>query len=239
MRIDKLLAHTGFGSRKDVKQLLKQKAVTVDGKVVIKPNVHVDPDNEEICVYGEKIIYREFIYLMLHKPDGYLSATFNKHAPTAIALVPDEFIHYELAPVGRLDKDTEGFVLLTNDGELNHIVTSPKNNIKKTYHAKIDGKVTDIHQDLFKQGVELDDGYVTKEAELTIIKSNDVSEITLSISEGKYHQVKRMFEAIGMKVIYLKRLSIGALKLDESLQVGDSRLLNEEEMAYILSLKQR
>lgn len=239
MRIDKLLAHTGFGSRKDVKQLLKQKAVTVDGKVVIKPNVHVNPDNEEICVYGEKIIYREFIYLMLHKPDGYLSATFDHHAPTVIDLVPDEFIHYELAPVGRLDKDTEGFVLLTNDGELNHIITSPKNNIKKTYYAKIDGKVTDIHQDLFKQGVELDDGYVTKEAELTIIKSNDVSEITLSISEGKYHQVKRMFEAIGMKVIYLKRLSIGALKLDESLQVGDSRLLNEEEMAYILSLKQR
>jgi len=237
VRIDKLLAHAGFGSRKEVKQLLKKKAVMVDDEIVKKPNVHVDPAQQDILVHGEKVFYEEYIYLMLHKPQGYLSATFDHHAPTVIDLVPEEYQHYPLAPVGRLDKDTEGFVLLTNDGDLNHRLTSPKNNIPKTYFAKIDGKITEVHQALFKHGVELDDGYVTKSAELEILQSGDASEIKVSISEGKFHQVKRMFQAIGTEVTYLKRLSIGELMLDDRLALGESRLLNDEEMNYILRIK--
>lgn len=237
MRIDKLLAHTGYGSRKDVRKLLKDKAVTVDGEIIRKPNVHVDPETEEIYVQGEKVTYQKYIYVMLNKPQGYLSATFDRHTPTVIDLMPEEYQHFSLAPVGRLDKDTEGFVLLTNDGAVNHLITSPKNNVMKTYFAKVDGKVTEAHRDLFHQGVELDDGYVTKPALLNIIKSGDLSEIELSITEGKFHQVKRMFQAIGTEVVYLKRLSIGELTLDDELELGETRVLNEKEMAFIATVK--
>lgn len=239
MRIDKMLANAGYGSRKDVKRLLKNKVVTVDDQIVEKPNIHVDPDLQTICVNGERVVYEKYIYLMLNKPQGYLSATFDHHASTVIDLVPDKYRHYPLAPVGRLDKNTEGFMLLTNDGVLNHIITSPKNNIYKTYLAKIAGEVTEKHRELFKKGIELDDKYITRPAHLDINKSGEISEVLISICEGKFHQVKRMFQAVGMKVIYLKRISIGDLTLDETLKLGDSRLLNEEEMAYIYSLKQR
>lgn len=239
MRIDKLLAHAGYGSRKDVKQLLKNKIVTVDDEIVSKPNEHVDPDRQRVCVNGEKVVYEKNIYLMLHKPQGYLSATYDAEESTVLDLVPEKFRHYDLSPVGRLDKNTEGFILLTNDGLLNHMITSPKNNIYKKYFAKIAGKVTSIHVEQFKKGIQLDDNYITKPAYLEIIKSDEISEIYLSISEGKFHQVKRMFQALDMKVIYLKRVSIGELSLDESLKLGESRLLTEEEMTYIHSLKNK
>lgn len=237
MRIDQFLAHTGFGSRKDVKQLLKQKIVTVDDQIITKPNKHIDPEQVEVLVDGIEVVYQQYVYLMLHKPQGVISATYDDYDETVIDLVPIEYAHYPLAPVGRLDKDTEGLLLLTNDGKINHILTSPKREIFKTYLAEIDGEVKESHIDLFAQGVTLDDGYVTKSAHLTILESGPVSKIELSISEGKFHQVKRMFEAIDTKVIYLKRLSMGELTLDESLPLADVRELNEDEMAYIKRLK--
>jgi len=236
VRIDKLLAHTGFGSRKDVKHLLKKKCVTVDNKVITKSDFHVNPDEQEIAVNGEKVDYQKFIYIMLHKPQGYLSATEDRHERTVIDLVQPEYQHYHLAPVGRLDKDTEGLILLTNDGALNHRLTSPKNEVYKTYFAKIDGTVKEEHVKIFEDGVILDDGYKTKKAFLEIVKSDTLSEIKLSICEGKFHQVKRMFRAIGMEVTYLKRLTIGHLVLDETLQLGEMRLLTDEELKKLYTI---
>ena len=238
MRLDKLLAHTGYGTRKDVKELLKKKQVKVDGVIAKKGNAHINPDVQTVQVGQEIIQYEKYVYLLLHKPPNYISATRDDRDKTVIDLVPDEYQHYDLAPVGRLDKDTEGLVLLTNDGLLNHRLTSPKNEVFKTYYAKIKGKVEPKHIQEFQEGVILDDGYKTKRADLEIIKSDDISEITLSISEGKFHQVKRMFRAINMEVIYLKRLSIGELKLNHSLSLGKIRRLNEEEMNYITVLKE-
>ena len=157
MRIDQFLAHTGFGSRKDVKQLLKKKLVTVDNKVITKSNVHIDPEKAEVVVDGVEVLYEKFVYLMLHKPDGYLSATEDAHGLTVIDLVDPEYWHYKLSPVGRLDKDTEGLILLTNDGKLNHRLTSPKNEVYKTYYAEIDGEVREEHIKTFLNGVTLDD----------------------------------------------------------------------------------
>lgn len=237
MRIDKLLAHVGFGSRKDVKELLKKRCVTVDNKVITKSNIHVNPDEQIITVNDEIVTYQKYVYIMLHKPQNYLSATKDRHDKTVLDLVVDEYKHYDLFPVGRLDKDTEGLILLTNDGELNHRLTSPKQEVFKTYFAKVRGEVTKKHISQFKEGVVLDDGYKTKEANLEIIKSDQISEIKLSISEGKYHQVKRMFQAIGMEVVYLKRLSIGQIWLDETLPLGKMRVLNGEELAYVATMK--
>lgn len=237
MRLDKLLAHTGFGTRKEVRQLVKKRHVTIDSVIAKNANVHVDPAKQEIQVNGETVDYAEFVYLMLHKPQGYLSATEDYRDKTVIDLVPKAYAHFNVFPVGRLDKDTEGLLLLTNDGKLNHELTSPKKDIFKTYYAKIAGHVLPEHIELFASGIVIDDGYKTKPAKLTILTSKDVSEIELSISEGKFHQVKRMFEAIDMKVTYLKRLTMGELKLDEQLKLGDIRPLQEEELNYVLSLK--
>lgn len=237
MRLDKLLAHTGFGTRKDARQLVKKKLVTINDHVVKSTSVHVDLETQIIKVDGEEVFYTEFVYLMLHKPQGYLSATEDKHDKTVIDLVPKRYAHFPLFPVGRLDKDTEGLLLVTNDGKLNHELTSPKKDIFKTYFAKVQGRVESQHIERFKQGITIDDGYQTKPAFLKIVQSEDISEIELAISEGKFHQVKRMFEAVDMKVIYLKRISMGELQLDETLKLGAIRPLNETELAYVLSLK--
>lgn len=237
MRLDKMLAHAGFGSRRDVKELVKKKLVTVDNKVIRNSSIKVNLDKQIVRVQDELVVYKEFIYLMLHKPQGYISATFDHHDKTVIDLVPAAYQHFKVFPVGRLDKDTEGLLLLTNDGKLNHALTSPKRDVFKRYFAKVTGRVEEKHMEEFKQGVTLDDGYKTKPAELRIIKSDAVSEIELSISEGKFHQVKRMFEAIGMKVIYLKRISMEKLLLDDSLKKGEIRELTEAELSYVLSFK--
>lgn len=237
MRLDKLLAHAGYGSRKDVKELLKKKRVEIANKVVVKGNVHVNPQEQIVTVDGEAIYYERYLYMMVHKPQNFISATVDDRDKTVIDLVPEKYQHYDLAPVGRLDKDTEGLILLTNDGMLNHIITSPKTEIYKTYYAKIDGVVEDDHIKKFLDGVVLDDGYKTIKAYLDIVTSGPTSEIELSICEGKFHQVKRMFRAIDMEVIYLKRIRIGDIYLDKDLPIGKTRLLNQIELAYIESLK--
>ena len=230
MRLDKLLANMGYGSRKEVKVLLKQKAVRVDEEVVKDSAMHVDPAKQVVTVFGDRVEYTEFIYLMMHKPQNVISATEDKYDQTVIDLLEPSDQHFEPFPVGRLDKDTEGLLLITNDGQLAHNLLSPKKHVPKWYYAKIDGEVTHADIEAFKLGVTLDDGYHTKPGELKILASGKQSEIELMIQEGKFHQVKRMFEAVGKKVTYLKRLSMGSLVLDETLPLGQYRPLTEQEL---------
>ena len=204
-RIDKILSNLGYGSRSELKKFCKNGLVKVNGKVINNPGVQVDVENDEIIFDGEKVTYKEFIYLMLNKPDGYISATFDKRDPIVLDLIDKEDLVFEPFPVGRLDKDTEGLLVLTNDGQLAHRVLSPKKHVPKTYYAKIEGIVTEEDIKAFAKGVTLDDGYETMPAELIILKSDEISEIELTIHEGKFHQVKRMFEALGKTVVYLKR----------------------------------
>lgn len=233
MRLDKLLANMGYGSRKEVKHLLKQKAVRVDDVVVKDAAMKVDPDKQVVTVFGERVEYTEFIYLMMHKPQGVISATEDTRDQTVIDLLDPMHQHFEPFPVGRLDKDTEGLLLITNDGQLTHNLLSPKKHVPKTYFAHIEGHVTDEDVAAMKAGVTLDDGYKTKPGHLVILEAGELSKIELTISEGKFHQVKRMFEAVGKKVVYLKRLSMGSLQLDDSLQLGEYRELTAEELELL------
>lgn len=236
MRLDKLLANMGYGSRKEVRQLLKKGAVRVNTETVKDAALHIDTDKDEVTILGEKVVYKEFIYLMMNKPQGVLSATEDLRDRTVIDLLDAEFRHFEPFPVGRLDKDTEGFLLLTNDGKLAHNLLSPKKGVPKTYFAHIEGIVTEEDVERFAEGVILDGGYETKPGRLVILKSAPVSEIELTITEGKFHQVKRMFEAVGKKVVYLKRLSMGPLSLDEGLDLGAYRELTAKEIALLEEL---
>ncbi len=229
-----MLANLGYGSRKDVKKLLKDGIVELNEQKVKDPKQHVDPENDVVTINGEKVEYKEFIYLMLNKPQGVISATEDSEHETVLDLLEMEDLVFSPFPVGRLDKDTEGLLLLTNDGQLAHRLLSPKKHVPKTYFAVINSEVTEEDVAAFKQGVILDDGYETKPGELKIIKSGATSDIELTITEGKFHQVKRMFEAVGKRVMYLQRISMGPLKLDESLELGEYRELTDEEMKELV-----
>jgi 16S rRNA pseudouridine516 synthase len=230
MRIDKLLANMGYGSRKEVKKLLKDGGLQVNGEVIKDGKVHVDEENDTVMLYGEKVEYREFIYLLMNKPPGLISATEDANEETVIDILQMDDQIFNPFPVGRLDKDTEGLLLITNDGQLSHQLLSPKRHVPKTYFAVIEGEVTERDIEAFKEGVTLEDGYHTKPGDLVILKSGATSDIELTITEGKFHQVKRMFESVGKRVIYLKRLSMGPLKLDEDLELGEYRELTDEEV---------
>jgi 16S rRNA pseudouridine516 synthase len=237
MRLDKLLANMGHGSRKDVKTLVKKKRVTVNDSLVKDSGMKIVPEKDIVMVDGALVEYKPFIYLMMNKPPGFISATEDRHDKTVVDILTPEHQHYKPFPVGRLDKDTEGLLLLTNDGQLAHQLLSPKKDVEKTYYARISGIVTDKDVEAFAGGLTLDDGYETKPAKLRIISSGERSEIEVVITEGKFHQVKRMFEAVGKKVAYLKRLNMGELTLDESLGLGEYRELNAEELNYCQSIK--
>ena len=233
-RIDKILSNLGYGTRKDLKKIVKNGMVQVNGITIKDSAMKVDPEKDKIVINGEEIFYREFIYLMMNKPAGVISATFDNKDETVLDLLEVEHQVFEPFPVGRLDKDTVGLLLLTNDGDLNHRLISPKWKVDKVYFAKIDQKVTEEDIEKFKHGITLDDGYRCKEAILEIQKaSEEGSEIVLTIQEGKFHQVKRMFEAVGKKVTYLKRIEFGTLPLDEDLEEGEYRELTEEEIAIL------
>lgn len=232
-RLDKILGNFGYGTRKDIKQAVKDGVVKVDGAVVRDSSMHVDPKCRIIEINGETLNYREFIYVMMNKPDGVVSATYDNRLRTVIDILPDEFRCFELFPVGRLDIDTEGLLVLTNDGQLAHELLSPKKHVSKKYYALVDGVVTEEDVLAFKEGVVLDDGYRTMPGDLTILKSDTNSEIELVIYEGKFHQVKRMFEAVNKKVKYLRRIEMGKLKLDEKLSTGECRELTDEELALL------
>ena len=235
-RLDKILANLGYGTRKELKKIVRNGIVEVNGVVAKDSGMQVDPEKDKIVVNGEEIYYRKFIYLMMNKPDGVISATYDNRDETVIDLLEVEHQVFEPFPVGRLDKDTVGLLLLTNDGELNHRLIAPKWKVDKVYFAKIDKKVTESDIKAFQKGITLDDGYVCKEAKLEIQSaSEEGSEILVTIQEGKFHQVKRMFEAVGKKVVYLKRVEFGTLKLDEDLEEGEYRELTEEEIAILKS----
>lgn len=239
MRLDKLLGNLGYGTRTEIKKYCKQGFVQVNGSEVKKSDTHVDPDSDEIVFNGEIVNYREFIYLLLNKPAGYVSATYDKYDPTVIDLIGDEYLAFEPFPVGRLDKDTEGLLVITNDGKLSHRVLSPKNHVPKKYYAVIDSEVDTQDVEIFSRGVYIGEGYTTKPADLKIIRSFEAedgsinSEVYVTISEGKFHQVKRMFEAVGKRVLYLKRTQMGGLVLDKYLELGQYRELSQEEVGLL------
>lgn len=229
MRLDKYLSNMGVGTRSEVKKAIGYGKVSVNGAIVKNIGLKIDENKDKIKAFGKVIGYSEHVYIMLNKPQGVISATEDQKEKTVIDLIKHPRAK-QLFPVGRLDKNTEGLLILTDDGQLAHEVLSPKKHVTKTYYAKIDGLVTLDHIKQFKEGITLDDGYVAKEAKLNIIEASDISEIEIIIEEGKFHQVKRMFEAVGTKVIYLKRMQMGKLKLDPKLKLGDYRELTENEL---------
>ncbi|HJV45933.1 MAG TPA: pseudouridine synthase [Bacillota bacterium] len=233
MRLDKLLGNMGYGTRKDIKKFAKDGLILVDGKIVKDSSTHVDPESNQIVIDGEEVIYREFVYLMMNKPNGYLSATEDNFDKTVIDLLDDIYLPFDVFPVGRLDKDTEGLLVLTNDGKMAHELLSPKKHVPKQYFAEIEGQVTQEDIETFQQGVTLEDGYQTLPAQLEIVNCASQSQIKLVIYEGKFHQVKRMFQAVGKKVTYLKRIKMGNLLLDESLSLGEYRELTTEELSLL------
>ena len=233
MRIDKLLANMGYGSRKEVKGLLKKGALTVDGEQIKDGKVHVNPEEDDIEVFGEKVEYKPFIYLMMNKPQGVISATEDANDRTVIDLLETEDLIFEPFPVGRLDKDTTGFMFLTNDGKLAHQLTSPKKKVDKTYLVNINELLTKEDEEELEAGVILDDGYLTKPAKLSYLGEETSTTLHLTITEGKFHQVKRMFQAVGKEVVALKRESIGPLQLDPELALGTYRELTEEELEQL------
>lgn len=235
-RLDKVISNLGYGSRKDVKSFAKKGIIEVDGLIVKDSAMLVDPEKSVIKINGEEVLYRKYIYLMMNKPDGVISATHDNRDETVIDLLNLEHQVFDPFPIGRLDKDTVGLLLLTNDGELNHRLISPKWHVDKVYYAEIDKSVDEKDIKAFKDGITLDDGYKCLEANLEILSSsNDGSEIRLTIQEGKFHQVKRMFEAVGKKVTYLKREEFGGLLLDPDLEEGEYRELTDEELSLLKS----
>lgn len=233
MRLDKYLANMGIGTRSEVKQMIKKGKIKVNDRIVYSPEVKIDTEIDNIVAADKNVEYEKYVYYMLHKPAGVVSATEDKRERTVIDLLSAEQ-KKDLFPVGRLDKDTEGLLLITNDGELAHNLLSPKKHVSKVYYAKIDGRVTEKDIKTFKEGVQIDEDFKALPAKLEIVSSGEQSEIYITIYEGKFHQVKRMFEAVGKKVIYLKRLSMGSLVLDEDLEIGKYRRLKKEELECLL-----
>lgn len=234
MRLDKFLANQSPYSRREIAVMVKKGRICVNGVLAKKADIHIDEQKDEIFLDQIKIHYQPYVYLMLNKPDGYVSATEDKKFPTVVSLVPKEWVHYEVFPVGRLDIDTEGLLILTNDGQLAHDMLSPKKHVDKVYYAKIEGVVTKQDVKDFEKGVTLEDGYHTMPGKLTILKTGAQSEIELTIREGKFHQVKRMFEAVGKKVVYLQRIKMGGVSLDPQLKLGQVRALTTQEQKDLI-----
>ena len=229
MRLDKFLTELGIGTRSEVKKLLKTGQVTVNGTPVKKPEEKIDETKDVVAYQGKVLAYEQFEYYMFHKPAGCVTAVSDTQHKTVMDYMKD-LTRKDLNPVGRLDIDTEGLLLITNDGMLSHELLSPAKHVPKTYFAKIEGIVTEEDVNLFAEGVDIGEKKTTKPAELKILRSDTVSEIELTISEGKFHQVKRMFEAVDKKVVYLKRISMGNLVLDKDLKQGEYRSLTEVEI---------
>lgn len=232
MRLDKFLTELGVGSRSEVKKILKTGQIVVNGIPVKKPEEKIDTTKDVITYQGRTLVYEQFEYYMFHKPAGCVTAVSDAQHKTVMDYMKD-LTRKDLNPVGRLDIDTEGLLLITNDGMLSHELLSPSKHVPKTYFAKIEGIVTKEDVNQFAQGVDIGEKKPTKPAELKILVSDTISEIELTISEGKFHQVKRMFEAVDKKVVYLKRLSMGKLVLDENLKPGTFRALSADEIAML------
>ena len=237
MRIDKFLSVTGTATRTEAKKAIRAKAVTVNGCAVTSPDMHIDPNNDEITFFGSKIIYREHTYIMMNKPDGVVSATEDGRDKTVIDLLPQNLQSDKLFPCGRLDKNTLGLMLITDNGDLAHELLSPKSHVTKSYRFKAAEPISTEDAKRFEEGVTLADGYVTMPAKIELFGNRNEGIITLK--EGKYHQIKRMLGALDNKIIYLERITFGPLTLDKSLARGEWRFLTDEEIENLKQHKKK
>lgn len=228
MRLDKLVADSVGITRKDSKNLIKKGLVSVNGVIIKNAGENVN-ESDELMVEGRKVHYKKFIYLMMNKPPGYISATDDKRQKTVLDLLPENFSRYDLFPAGRLDIDTEGFLLLTNDGQTAHNLLSPSKKVGKEYFARLERPLSEEDRVKIEKGVDIG-GYVTKPS---VIEKKSENECVITIVEGKFHQVKKMFESMGNKVVYLKRISFASLPLDPNLAPGEYRFLTSEEVDII------
>lgn len=228
-RLDKVIGSQTNYSRKDIKDLVKKKQVLVNGEVVLKSDIKVDSSTDKIVVCGEEIVFKKYVYLMLNKPKGYVSATEDKNDKTVLDLVPDIYKHRDLFPAGRLDKDTTGLMIITDDGEFAHNILSPKKHISKTYNVTIDIPMRDEMVIGFKNGINLSDGEC-KSASLEI--TGEYSGIVI-LTEGRYHQIKRMFGCFGAKVVELERIKMGNFSLPEDLKLGECREFSYDELGKV------
>ena len=237
MRLDKFLSNMGLGSRKEIKVSISRKRVKVNDQVVRKSDLNIDPVKDIIFYDGLEIPYRPFLYVMLNKPSGFITAKKDPNHSTVMDLIEDAYGTRDLSPVGRLDKDTEGFLILTDDGNFNHEIMSPKKHVAKKYYVEVQGMVNEETIDVFQKGMLIDQNESCLPSKLEVLNVMDsLSKVYVTLHEGKYHQVKRMFEAVDMKVLYLKRVQIGDLSLDENLKEGDHRLMTKEEINLIRSV---
>ncbi len=237
MRLDKFFTSQSLATRKEAKELVKNGRVTVNGETVKIADMQIDPKHDIILLDGQNVSYKEYIYIMLNKPQGVVSATEDREHRTVLDLVPPELYRKGLFPAGRLDKDTEGFVLLTDDGDFAHRILSPKKHVPKTYHAVIDKPIDEADIAAFQEGLRLSDGTVCMRAELKELEEKEQPLVEVILREGKYHQVKRMFESRGKRVLFLKRVQIGGLPLDGNLAPGACREILHKELDKILEAK--
>ena len=231
IRLDKYLCDMQAGTRSAVKDIIRKKRVTINGEVITRPEIKVDIDKDVVAVDNNVLGYSEYEYYMLNKPSGVLTATMDKNAKTVLDLMNVK--RKDLFPVGRLDKDTEGLLLITNDGELAHNLLAPKKHVDKTYYARAAGRIREEAIKLFADGLHVDDEFTALPAKLELKGYNDkdnYTDVIITIHEGKFHQIKRMFEAVGSEVLYLKRLRMGSLVLDETLKPGEYRTLTQKEI---------
>ena len=238
IRLDKYLADMGIGTRSRIKKEIRSGQVIVNGKPICRPELKINTDQDEVLFQGEPVTYEEYEYYMLNKPAGVISAASDRQETTVVDLIKDRK-RDDLFPVGRLDKDTEGLLIITNNGELAHRLLSPKKHVDKVYFAKVKGIVTEADVKHFAQGLDIGDEKPTLPAGLVICSSDEISGILLTIREGRFHQVKRMFQAVGKEVVYLKRLRMGSIALDESLKPGEYRRLTEEEVERLCSQERK
>ena len=241
MRLDKFISTTTTLSRAEAKKVIK-KGILINDKLIKTPDYKIDEFKDQVIVNGNRLVYQKYVYIMMNKPKDTVSATEDAIERTVVDILRDEDRIYKVFPVGRLDKDTEGLMLLTNDGELAHKLISPKKDVEKKYYVEVSGELKNEHLKIIKEGVILEDGYRCKPARLEILDSsegnsnrnnatsNNNNKANIFITEGKFHQVKRMMKSLGATVTYLKRLSIGSLKLDENLKLGEYRYLTDDEL---------
>lgn len=236
MRLDKYLCSCGLGTRSEVKKIIRSKRIKVNDITVDTSDCKVD-ESSKVTLDGKIMEYNRYTYIMLNKPMGCLSATKDNNKTTVTDLLEEKYKNIGLFPVGRLDRDTVGLVILSNDGDFAHNTLSPKKHISKTYLAHIEGTLPDDAREIFNKGVILKD-FTCKSADLIIEEVNDdYTKVRVTIQEGKYHQIKRMFFALGCRVVYLKRISFGDIHLDNSLKEGEYRLLNDSEMEFVRSVR--
>ena len=231
MRIDKFLGLTGCASRAEAKKLIRSGAVTVNGVAVRSADTKLDPEKDRVLFCGKEVVYRKYTYIMMNKPQGVVSATEDGREKTVIDLLPGDMRKTDLFPCGRLDKNTLGLMLITDNGDLAHRLLAPKSHVEKRYYFRSRFPVTEDEAGRFENGLTLEDGYETKPARIELRGDGDEGIITLV--EGKYHQIKRMLEALNNKITYLERISFGPLVLDEALDRGEWRYLTEEEIAAL------